>query len=47
MSVITHVQDGAYPLMIAAGAGKTDVVVDLIRAGADINLQDEVCYYIQ
>ena len=47
MSVITHLQDGASPLMAAAHTGKTDVVVDLLKAGADINLQDTVCHYIQ
>ena len=47
MSVITHVQDGASPLMAAAQTGKTDVVVELLRAGADINLQSKVCHYIQ
>ena len=47
MSVITHVQDGESPLMVAAETGKTDVVVDLLRAGANINLQDKVCHYIQ
>ena len=47
MSVITHVQDGYSPLMAAAVTGKTDVVVDLLRAGANINLQDKVCHYIQ
>ena len=47
MSVITHVQNGASPLMVAAGAGKTDVVCDLLRSGANINLQDKVCHYIQ
>ena len=47
MSVITHVQNGASPLMVAAGAGRTDVTVDLMRAGANINLQNKVCHYIQ
>ena len=47
MSVITHVQDGTSPLMAAAVAGKTDVVGDLLQAGANINLQNKVCHYIQ
>ena len=47
ISVITHVQDGNSPLMVAAAAGKTDVVVDLLQAGANINLQNKVCHYIQ
>ena len=47
ISVITHVQDRDSPLMVAAQTGKTDVVVELLRAGADINLQSKVCHYIQ
>ena len=47
MSVITHVQDGTSPLMVAAETGKTDVIVDLLRAGANFNLQNKVCHYIQ
>ena len=47
MSVITHVQNGTSPLMVAAETGKTDVIVELLRAGADINLQSKVCHYLQ
>ena len=47
MSVITHEQDGGSPLMATAMTGKTDVVVELLTSGADINLQSEVCHYIQ
>ena len=43
----SHVQDGTSPLMTAAQTGKTDVVVDLLGAGANINLQNKVCHYIQ
>ena len=45
ISVITHVQNGDSPLMAAALTGKTDVVVELLRAGANINLQSKVCHY--
>ena len=40
-------QNGASPLQLAAGKGKTDVVVELVKNGANLNLQDEVCHYIQ
>ena len=43
MSVIIHVQNGNSPLMEAAATGKTNVVVELLSAGADINLQNKVC----
>ena len=29
--------------MIAAYFGKTDVVVELVKRGANLDLQDEVC----
>ena len=45
MSIIT--QDGTTALQVAAGNGKTDVVVELVKNGANLNLQNEVCYYIQ
>ena len=34
--------------MIAAGKGKTDIVVELVKGGADIDMQDKVCclFYI-
>ena len=41
MSIIT--QDGDTALMIAAQEGKTEVVSLLLKAGANIDLQDEVC----
>ena len=44
MSVIT--QDGESALMIAARWGRTEVVVELVKAGANLNLQNRVCQYI-
>ena len=45
MSIIT--QNGSSPLQTAAGMGCTDVVVELVKNGANLNLQNEVCRYIQ
>ena len=42
MSVIT--QDGDSALMEAASGGKTEVVVELVKGGATVDMQDEVCY---
>ena len=36
-------QDGNTALILAAGLGNTDVVVELVRGGANLDLQDEVC----
>ena len=44
MSVIT--QDGWSALMYAAIEGRTEVVVELVKAGANLNLQNTVCQYI-
>ena len=44
MSVIT--QDGWSALMYAAIEGRTEVVVELVKAGAYLNLQETVCQYI-
>ena len=41
LSVIT--QDGDSALMRAASSGKTDVVVELVKAGANLDLQSKVC----
>ena len=41
MSVIT--QDGHSALMYAASA---EIVVELVKAGANLNLQNTVCQYI-
>ena len=35
-------QDGDSALMIAASKGDTEVVVELVKAGANLNLQNEV-----
>ena len=40
----TRTQDGTSPLIVAAGAGKTDVIFELLREGANINLQSKVCH---
>ena len=40
MSIIT--QSGESPLILAAGSGKTEVVSLLVKAGAALDLQDEV-----
>ena len=44
MSVIT--QDGVSALMAAASEGKTEAVVELVKAGAKVDMQTEVCQYI-
>ena len=44
MSVIT--QKGGSALMAAAQEGKTEAVVELVKAGANVDMQNEVCQYI-
>ena len=44
MSVIT--QSGWFALMRAASDGQTETVVELVKAGADLNLQSNVCHNI-
>ena len=44
MSVIT--KDGWSALMYAAIDGRTEIVVELVKAGANLNLQNTVCQYI-
>ena len=44
MSVIT--QNGVSALMCAAREGKTEAVVELVKAGANVDMQDKVCQYI-
>ena len=44
MSVITQWGDSA--LMEAARVGKTEVVVELVKAGTNMDIQNEVCSYI-
>ena len=42
--VTLHItQEGYSALMLAAMEGKTEVVVDLVKAGASVDMQDEVC----
>ena len=45
MSVITQVL-GYSALMRAAFWGKTDVVVELVKAGANVDMQSKVCQYV-
>ena len=45
MSIIT--QDGMTALHLATREEKTDVVVELVKNGANLDLQDEVCHDIQ
>ena len=40
------IQDGKTALMIAAELGTTEVVVELAKAGADLNLQDSVSLHL-
>ena len=42
MCRITHVQEGVSALMWAAGLGNTEVVVELVKAGANVEMQNEV-----
>ena len=45
MSVIT--QSGVSALMQAAWRDHTDTVKELVTAGANLNLQDNVCQYVE
>ena len=44
MSVVT--QNGMSALMLAAKEGKTEVVVELVKAGANVDLQNRVRHAI-
>ena len=44
MSIIT--QYGRSALTLAAMWGETEVVVQLVKAGANVDMQDNVCQYI-
>ena len=50
MCVILHMsvttQSGESALMYAASGGKTEFVVELVKAGANLNLQNRVYQYI-
>ena len=37
-------QDGWSALMSAANQGMTDVVVELVKTGANVDMQDKVCH---
>ena len=45
MSVITQSGDSA--LLWAAYKGRTEVIQELVKAGANLDLQDEVCQYVE
>ena len=38
-----YIQEGDSALMVAVRWGKTGVVEDLMKGGADLNLQNKVC----
>ena len=44
LSVIT--QYGYSPLVLAAKKGRTEAVVELVKSGADLNLQTKVCHML-
>ena len=46
LNTFVMIQDGKTALMIVAGFGRTEVVVELVKAGADLNLQDSVSLYL-
>ena len=39
-------QDGKTALMVAAAGGHGEIALELMKAGADITLQDKVCHNI-
>ena len=48
LNVCTHTlsvtaQNGETALMLAVWYGSTDVVVELVKGGANLDLQDKVC----
>ena len=45
MSVIT--QNGWSALLWAVYNGNTEVIQQLVKAGANLDLQDEVCQYVE
>ena len=44
MSVIT--QGGESALMLAARGGETESIVELVKAGANVDMQNTVCQYV-
>ena len=45
MSVITQV--GRSALIVAARDGRTEIVQQLVKAGANLDLQNKVCQYVE
>ena len=45
MSVITQSGDSA--LIVAAREGRTEIVQQLVKAGANLDLQNKVCQYVE
>ena len=45
MSVIT--QDGWSALYWATSEGYTEIIQQLVKAGANLDLQDKVCQYVE
>ena len=41
-TLVCHTQDGASALMLAAGLGTTEIVVKLVKAGANVDIQNDV-----
>ena len=41
-----YTQYGISALMFAAMEGETEVVVELVKAGANVDMQNEVCSYM-
>ena len=50
MCVILHMyvitQDGISALMLAANMGETEVLVELVKAGANVDMQNKVCTFM-
>ena len=40
-------QDGRFALWWAAYKGRTEVIQQLVKAGANLDLQDKVCQYVE
>ena len=45
--VCTSIQDGVTALIVAAQFNRSDVIKELLRGGANCNLQDKVIFNIQ
>ena len=44
LDIIVFTQDGYTALTLASGECGTETIVELVRAGADVNLQANVCW---